>query len=298
MLDFIIKHYKKIIVVLLLIVVVWFANLIGFDEEHSWIERVLLDTFFRPAMETVNSIQNWGSGYWEVVMNYQEVKEENQRLKEELASRNYIEQQMTKIMKQNQRLRELANFKEYTPYEAVGSSVIGYSPDNWTSGIVINRGLEAGIDSNMPVVAQKGYLAGTVQKSSRHTAQVTLLNDPNFVIGGIVRREESRALGVVKGQEQEQDRLVMENVSWDADIEADDIIVTSGLSHHVPKGIPIGIVISVTPADYGLSQRVTLVPFAYLRRLEEVLVITDYTAKPEEMVPSSEIYPELEQEGR
>ncbi len=295
MLEFMRQHYKKILVMFVVIIVIWFINLLGPDDDYNWFEGVVVDTL-HPAFKMVNSVNNKLTEMIEVVVNYQEIKKENQQLRDKLADLQYNKQQITKIMIQNQRLRKLLNFKKYVPYQVVGTSVIGYSPDNWTSAVLIDRGEKVGIIAKMPVIAENGYLAGVIQRSSSHTAQAALLTDPEFVIGGLVRREESRALGVVKGQGKEQSKLVINNISWDADIQSEDIIVTSGLSKQIPKGIPIGKVISVTPDDYGLTQSATITPFVNLNKLEEVLVVTDYTAKTDEIVPPLKAYPSSVQE--
>lgn len=295
MLEFIGQHYKKILVVLVVITVIWFINLLGTDDEYNWFEGMIVD-LLHPGLKMVNYVNDKVNGMIQAVVNYQKIKRENRRLRDKLAALQYNKQQVTKIMIQNQRLRELLNFKKYVPYQVVGSSVIGYSPDNWTRAVLINQGEKAGIVAKMAVVAENGYLAGVVQKSSNYTSQVTLLTDPEFVIGGLVRRKSSRALGVIKGQGKGQNKLIMNNISWDADIKPEDIIVSSGLSNQIPKGIPIGRVISVTPDDYGLTQSATISPFVNLNKLEEVLVITDYTAKAEEMVPPLKVYPSSIQE--
>jgi rod shape-determining protein MreC len=110
------------------------------------------------------------------------------------------------------------------------------------------------------------------------------VTDKKVVVGGLVSRSSSRDLGVIRGRE-ESNKLVMNDLSWDADIKEKDIIVTSGLSGNLPKGLPLGEVISVRPDNYGLTQEAILKPFLDLNKLEEVLTITDFTTKTDISLP-------------
>ncbi|GAB6099086.1 rod shape-determining protein MreC [Halanaerocella petrolearia] len=294
MLEILRKHYKKISVIVLIALIILFINLMGIDEDYNLLEGTVVD-LLNPIFLVSDIVEDWTSKSLRVVLSYKQVKEENERLRKKVATLLYNQQQLEKVMLQNQRLRKLLNFKKYTSYQVVGASVISYSTDNWSNSIIINQGEEAGLSSKMAVVAKNGYLIGRVQRTSQYTAQVILLNDPNFLIGGLVRREESRDLGIVKGQPKE-DNLVMDNIAWDADIKIGDTIATSGLSQHYPKGIPIGEVISVSPDDYGLTQEATLTSFVDLRKLEEVLIIKDFDTKTDLLLPSLDKYPKLNQE--
>ncbi|AGB41893.1 rod shape-determining protein MreC [Halobacteroides halobius DSM 5150] len=279
------KHYKKILVIILIVAVIVFINLLGVDKSYNFLEEVVID-LFNPIFSRIDRAQDWTSRTLRVILNYKEVKKENQRLKDRISNLIYKQQQLEKIMHQNQRLRKLLNFKKHKPYQVVGASVISRSTDNWSNTIMINCGKQDGVRRKMPVVAKKGYLIGRIQRVSEHSAQVILINDPNFVTGGLVRRKASRDLGVVKGQVKKNNKLLFDNLAWDANIKIGDTIVTSGLSKYYPKGLPIGEVISVRPDDYGLTQEATLLPFIDLKMIEEVLVITDFNTKTNISFPS------------
>lgn len=295
MLDFLRKHYKKLLIGLLISLLITFINLIGIDEDYNLVEGTIVD-LFNPVFLVVDTVEDWTQQTVQVILNYKQVKEENKRLKKEIATLRYNQQQLEKVMLQNQRLRELLKFKKYMPYQITGASVISDSTDNWSEALIINRGSKAGIKAKMAVVAQEGYSIGRIQRVSQHTAQVVLINDPNFLTGGLIRRKESRDLGVVKGQPKEN-KLLMTNLAWNADIQVEDEIVTSGLSQHYPKGLPIGEVTSVSPDNYGLTQKATLTPFANLQNIEEVLVITDFNTKEKILLPPLETESKFKQEA-
>ena len=117
---------------------------------------------------------------------------------------------------------------------------------------------------------------GRVDYVGSSSSQVSLIYDPEFVVGGIVQRNESRTIGIVKGQLNNNKMNIMEKISWDADIQKGDIIVTSGFSNNYPKGLPIGKVQEINPDNYGLSQSADIKLFSTINTIEEVLIITDF----------------------
>ena len=284
MLEFLRKNHKLILSIILLIALIRIVNLIGTDKSYNIFERLIIDYVFRPSFAIIDNINGTISRNLQVITNYQQVKKKNEKLKDEIARLNYQRTKLKKIKDENKRLRKLLKFKERVPYQLVGASVISHSADNWSKVITINRGKEAGIRSKMAVIAEDGYLIGVTKRVTEHTAQVLLLIDDKFVTGGLVSRSSSRNLGVVRGRKKNTN-LLMNNLSWDADIQPGDIIVTSGLSGNLPKGLPLGEVISVSPDNYGLTQEASITPFLKLNKLEEVLVITDFTAKTDVSLP-------------
>ncbi|MGM0369382.1 MAG: rod shape-determining protein MreC [Bacillota bacterium] len=284
MLDFLRKNHKLILLILLLVSLIRIINLVGTDKDHNIFARVVIDYVFRPSFVVVNNIKTAINSNLEIIIDYQQVKQENKRLEDEISDLNNQRIKLKKTLDENKRLRELLNFKERVPYQFIGASVIGHSADNWSDVITINRGQKSGIEAKMAVVAKDGYLIGIIKRVTNYTAQVLLVTDKKFVVGGLVSRSSSRDLGVVRGQE-ESAELVMNDLSWDADIKEEDTIVTSGLSGNVPKGLPLGEVISVRPDNYGLTQEAILEPFLDLNKLEEVLVVTDFTTKTDISLP-------------
>ena len=284
MLDFLRKNHKIVLSILLLIALIRIVNLIGADKDYNLLEKIMIDYIFRPFFITIDGIKDVIGRNFKVITNYQEVKENNQELKDKIEQLNYKLTNLEKVKNENKRLRKILNFKERVPYQVVGASVISHSSDNWSQVVTINRGQKSGVKTKMAVVAEEGYLIGIVKRATDYTAQVLLITDQQFVTGGLVSRSSSRDLGVVRGRKGSKN-LLMNNLSWDADIVSEDIIVTSGLSGNLPKGLPIGEVISVSPDNYGLTQEAKVKPFLDLNRLEEVLVITNFTTKTDVSLP-------------
>jgi len=193
---------------------------------------------------------------------------QNQRLKKELG---HIQRQLHEARElhiENVRLRELLDFKEKSVYPLTAASVIGYDPTNLSSVIVIDKGTREGISSDLAVITNDG-LVGRIIETGRKTSKVLLINDINSGVAALIQR--SRQIGLVSGTLTE--KLILQYLPIDSDVQISDLVVTSGLSGIYPKGILIGKVTKVREEKGSGEIMAMLEPSADLTQLEEVLVV-------------------------
>lgn len=241
----------------------------------SWVQGGVYN-LVSPLIEYANRLYRSVKSVWIGIFKSQQIVKENESLREEITMLKRENLLYRHFQRENKRLRELLAFKQYVDYQTIGAFVVGNSPSLWNNVIIIDRGSSDGIEEKMPVISYNGSLVGRIEYVGVSTSQVRLISDPEFVVGGIVEREDSRAIGLVKGQLNEDKVNIMEKISWDADIEEEDLILTSGLSNSYPRGLPIGKVIEIESENYGLSLKAEVNLFAALKTIEEVLVITDF----------------------
>ncbi|MFW5786948.1 MAG: rod shape-determining protein MreC [Halanaerobiales bacterium] len=274
MYDYNNREFIALFIILILIVSLAVINFAGIEIGFlTWLERSLYN-ILSPVLKIFtgfyNSVVNFGE-YWQ---EKEQLIEERNELKKEVAELEREKQQMENIKRENKRLRELLAFKDFVDYKTEGAKVIGHGPSTLQNKIIINKGRNEGIEEKMPVISYNGILVGRVESAGNSSARIQMINDPDFVVAGIVQREESRAAGIVKGTN--DDVSIMEKIGWDEDIVEEDLILTSGLSDSYPRGIPIGRVIKVEEDNYGVSQKAEISLFIDSRTIEEVLVITDF----------------------
>jgi rod shape-determining protein MreC len=101
------------------------------------------------------------------------------------------------------------------------------------------------------------------------TAKVMLLTDPGSTLA--VRVQRNREEGLLEGK---LDRCALKYVSYYADIQEGDLLVTSGLDGIFPKGLPVATVVKVSKHEATAFQSVLAAPTVGLSRLEEVMVLT------------------------
>jgi rod shape-determining protein MreC len=183
-------------------------------------------------------------------------------------------------IEQNRELQGLVNMRRsygldaYTP---VTARIIARSPNNLINDTMqIDAGTGAGVHVDDAVISGDG-LVGHVTTAAGNTAIVTLITDQrSFVTGKLL---DGGDLGLVKPSLGDPLDLLMEQLDRRVTVRLGDSVVTAGtltarLESPYPPNIPIGRVSSVDPEELASSNRIHLSPFADLRHLNFVQVLT------------------------
>lgn len=269
---------KLTFVLFIIVLLVLIGSLYFFNINISYFQYIEngIYNLISPVIEFFSGLYHNTVSYWKSLLTVDEVMEKNKMLEREIASLKLENLMLEGFQRENERLRRLLSFKEHVPFETIGATVIGFSPSLWENKLIINRGSDDGIRKKMPVISYNGALAGRVDYVGSSSAQITLIYDPEFMVGGLVQRNDSRTIGIIKGQLNDNNINTMDKISWDADIKKGDIIVTSGFSNNYPKGLPVGEVLEINSDNYGLSQSAKIKLYSSINTIEEVLVITDF----------------------
>ena len=167
-------------------------------------------------------------------------------------------------------------------YEPVVARIIGRSPTVWYGTLQIDKGSSEGIEVGDPVTGSggpAGGLVGTISSATAGTAKVTLITDPaaeNAVTAKIV---PGGAQGVVSAEVGDPDELKLDFIDSAKQIRRGDDVVTAGwrstdFSSRYPPNIPIGEVTDAPIALQEASQEVRMRPFADMRELDFLMVLT------------------------
>ena len=137
--------------------------------------------------------------------------------------------------------------------------------------IVLDRGTEAGVYIGQPVIDAQGLL-GQVTSVSYRSAVVTLVTDSSHAVPVEVVRNGLQ--GVVRGRGADAS-LVVPFLSFQADIQEGDILVTSGLGHAFPPDYPVATITAVLTEEGEPFLRVSAKPIAAFGHLRRVLLLED-----------------------
>lgn len=223
---------------------------------------------FSPAITATAFMAHGVTDVWSGYIDLRGVRQENSRLRGEVAVLKRRIDQLEEQALETQRLERLLALQATSPSTFVTARVVGKDSTNWFKSVLLDRGSLSGIRRNLPVVTPDG-LVGRVVEVTPTAAKVQLLTDPVSAAGGLVQR--NRVTGIVAGSLGAGARV--HYLPLMAEVLAGDEVVTSGLGGVFPKGIPIGRVIAVERPNGALFQEATLQPAADLGRLEEVLVL-------------------------
>ncbi|HEY8585036.1 MAG TPA: rod shape-determining protein MreC [Capillimicrobium sp.] len=209
-----------------------------------------------------------------------DAKEERDQLREELeeARRTAIEHEAAaRQVEEYEKLLGLDDELGLDEMGPVAARVITRSPTLWYSTVTINKGTSDGVQVDQPVLNGDG-LIGTVTAVTSSSAVVTLITDHTSGVSAVVN--ESGVAGVVQPAVGKPDDLLLEFIRRGDRIEEGQTIVTAGSRSQryeslFPPGIPVGEVTEVDDVELDVYQRVHVRPFAQLRRLDVVQVLTD-----------------------
>jgi len=211
---------------------------------------------------------------WQGYVYLVHVREENLRLREEVARLKELNNRYVEYREENKRLRKLLRFKEETNFSVVPGQVVDKDSTNWFRSILINKGTEDGLRENLGVVTHQGLVGRTVEVGPDFS-RVLLILDKSSSVAVLIQR--SRAEGIMVGWKPDACRI--NYLPRTADVQVGDVVVTSGLGGVFPKGLLVGKVSRVEKKSYGLFQYAEVIPSVDFSRLEEVLVIVGYRGR-------------------
>jgi rod shape-determining protein MreC len=229
----------------------------------------------------VRDLFGWAGDTFEAKKENKDLKREVDRLRAALADAQTAQRDAAQL-RGLVGLREDEGFPRGT--EPVAARVIARSPSIWYSSIKIDKGESDGVRVNQPVIAagsdpeddEVGGLVGKVTTVTGGTAEVTLITDASIGVGAQVM--PSGATGVVRPAVGDPRDLLMEFVEGGR-VTENTTVATSGFTISkgeslFPRGIPIGRVSDVDLEELDIYQRVHLEPYADLKSIDIVQVLT------------------------
>lgn len=208
-------------------------------------------------------------GIWADYIDLIHVRQQNQQLKTELGRVRLEEGSLAENARQAIRLQALLGFQEKYIYKTVAAQVIGTSGTEQSHVLLIDKGSDAGLKPDMPVITPDG-IVGKIRDVFPLTSQVLEISDETSGAGVIL--VNTRIEGVLTGNSWGQPQIV--NVSPDDRIKPGEPVVTSGGDQIFPRGLTVGSVARVVPNSEGTLVDIQVKPAANLSALEEVLVVT------------------------
>jgi rod shape-determining protein MreC len=224
---------------------------------------------FAPVQDATHSVLRPVGDFFTGVVHYGDVKQENARLRDQLAKARSQQLQAADAQRELQLLLDQQHlaFAGNTP--TVAAEVVDTSSSNFEESVQINKGKDAGIAVNMPVVTGGG-LVGRIASVSAKRATVLLVTDPTFGVGVRLPTGET---AVASGTGRDNP-IRVDLIPPGVKLNVGDMMVTSGLQlERFPKDIPVGKVHTVSQAPGALQEAVTITPVVDLSRLEFVQVL-------------------------
>ena len=230
-----------------------------------------------PIQSGISSVSDFFTGLSDRMTKYDEILEENEKLKSELSVLKDELRSLGGIDAENKQLRTALSLKERDSllvFEA--AEIVAKSSDNWASSFTINKGSTSGIAPDNCVITSDG-MVGFVSEVGPTWATVVAITDTTMEAAAIASRTREVASAEGDFELMSDGYFKLSYLSRDTQILKGDIIETSGMGGLFPKGIVLGTVVEVKTESHGVSKYAVVKPAVALDRINHVLIIKSFS---------------------
>ncbi|MBI4397352.1 MAG: rod shape-determining protein MreC [Elusimicrobia bacterium] len=184
----------------------------------------------------------------------------------------FDERRFRALEEENQRLAALLGLPPLPDYKPFAARILARDTNDWFHSLLVLNGQDKDVSVSDPVVTIQGdreVLVGQVVEVFGATSRVLLVTDPLSAVSARVSRTGEE--GIVEGQG--ANRLFMNYLFSDSDVQVGDEVVTAGLGQVFPEGVLLGHIEEVEGASRENFKRARLAPAVLVNRLNEVLVL-------------------------
>ena len=233
--------------------------------------RIVVATALRPVQWVAMQPINWAQGggkYFEALSSSQSAEElARQKLGQQSQRANQVEQ----LLLENARLRQLLTLRERVTTPAQAAQVLYDAADPYTRKIIIDKGMTDGVATGSPVIDESGVL-GQVTRVYPSVSEITLVTNRDQAIP--VQNSRTGARGIAFGDGGgHAGALELRFMAANADVQAGDILTTSGVDAVYPPGLPVAKVDRVERRVDSAFARVYCTPFALVTGTAHVMVL-------------------------
>ena len=233
-------------------------------------------------MQEIAGVPNWLiNSAREALDSQHDLQAENEALRQQLLKQADAVQQGRVLQSQIDTLNRLLSLRQQQPSPGTVAEIVAIAHNPFVQKIVIRADAGSEIHAGAPVISIEG-LVGQVTTINPFNDEVTLITDKNQELPVMVLRNGLRAMAFGNG---EPGTLSLPYVPVGSDIEAGDVLVTSGIDGVYPAGLPVATIKSVERDSVSAFAHVQCVPTAAVFSHRYVLVLEGAQA-PERNLPS------------
>lgn len=259
------------------VVIAVLLSVMTYFSANSSVFNNIVGTVAAP-LRTVGTVISNQVGEWvQYFTDFDDLKKENEQLKQELADLQDSIRQAEHDREENKRLRELLKLSEQRRDLTFESAlIIERDISNWSSILTVNKGTMHGVAVGDCAIDSTGNLVGIVTEAGLNYSVIRTILDSESGVGARVFR--SGADGVAEGDFalMSSGLLSLSYLNSASDVMSGDLIMTSGLDDYLPSNLVIGYVEELRMNDDGLSRYAVIRPEMELDTLTQVFIVTDF----------------------
>jgi len=198
-----------------------------------------------------------------------DLQSENDRLNVERLLTHARLQQFAALEAENSRLLAMLDATKRVRNQVRVAKIMSVSSDPFQHDLVIDKGSRDGVYNGQAMINDQGVI-GQVVETGLLSSRGILISDPDHALPIELNRNGLRTVALGTGKHDELNLPFLPN---NADIEVDDLLVTSGLGGAFPPGYPVATITSVIRNPQEPFAEVTAQPIASLDRVRELMLI-------------------------
>ncbi len=181
---------------------------------------------------------------------------------------------LRRIKKENDDLRQALNIGLNKKFNLVLCQI--QAKDISQNNILINKGLNDGLYTNLPVVNQNKVLFGWITKVYNNFSVVQLITNKKSSFGvEVLGKDLNKSIdSIANGTD--SDNLKLKFVSYGEDLAVGQIVISSYLNKNLPEGLLVGKISNINKIATNPFQEVEVAPFFNISSAKNLFVITNY----------------------
>jgi rod shape-determining protein MreC len=253
--------------------------------------RAAAATVLLPVVKVLKvPVDAWGSG-GDYLAGLQTALESENNMRARLAAQAERAARADQLAQENARLRALLDLRPAIVVKSQAAEVLYEAPDPFSHKLFLDRGSQHGVVAGAPVVNEAGVL-GQVTRVYPLSCEVTLLVDKDAAIPVVNQRTQHRSAAFGSG---DGGSMELRFVAGNDDVQAGDVLLTSGTDGVYPSGLAVAKVTTVDRRADSAFARIALTPSAQPDGVRHVLVLEPIGAQ---LPPRPEPPPEAESRAR
>jgi rod shape-determining protein MreC len=177
-----------------------------------------------------------------------------------------------RLLAENLQLRALLDMRPGITVRTLAAEVLYEASDPYSRKLFVGAGQVQGVKLGSPVINDKGVI-GQITRIYALSSEITLLADKDAAIPVINTRTQQRSAAFGGSQGPGGATMELRFMSGSADVQAGDVLHTSGVDGIYPPALPVAKVVSVERRVESSFARVLLAPLAAPEAVRHVLVL-------------------------
>lgn len=267
---------KKFLILIITAAVLCLVPSVLFLTGNGTVLRDGIRTVLTPVETALGAIRDKAARVGEYFGDRDALIDRIAELEKELAVKEDELEKANRYVEENKGLSDYLGLKEENPdYTFIRADVSAYESESYQTVYTLNRGTDAGIRTDMPVLTELG-LVGYVSEVGKTWCYVTSIVDGSAAVGAVAG--DGRELGIVVGDLslREKGLCRMTRLETETKLKSGDRIWTSGGSGIYPDGLLIGTVESIEPDPEKLEVYATVRPAQAPDSVRSVMILSSF----------------------